>query len=102
VTTTQDALFAIESPAVLGSTLDPVKDLPRLASQQKRVEALMSDGEWRTLPAIVKELRRRHGITCGEAAISARLRDMRRGGWVIERQRTSPRSGLWSYRAVKA
>ncbi|MGA7887634.1 MAG: hypothetical protein WCA44_18010 [Acidobacteriaceae bacterium] len=99
---TTPPLFDLEA-AKHGSTLDPVQDLPRLQSQQKRVEALMADGQWRTLAKIVKEMQRRHGVFCGEAAISARLRDMRRGGWTIERQRVTPKSGLWMYRAaVKA
>jgi hypothetical protein len=62
----------------------------------------MADGFWRTLPNICTELRRRHpGSKHGEASISARLRDMRRRGWTVERERTRPGSGLYQYRAIK-
>jgi hypothetical protein len=89
-----------EIPAIFGKTFEPEHDGPRLTSQQKRVEALMGDGGWRTLPAIVAEMKKLYRVQCGEASVSARLRDMRRGGWVIERQRTAPNSGLWAYRAT--
>jgi hypothetical protein len=80
----------------------PAQDGQRLISQQAQVEAVMADGFWRTLPNICTELRRRHpGSKHGEASISARLRDMRRRGWTVERERTRPGSGLYQYRAVK-
>ena len=88
-------------PAIFGQSFEPEHDGPRLTSQQKRVESLMADGQFRTLPGIVKEIKRLHGVLCGEASISARLRDMRHTGWRIERSRTAPNSGLFAYRAVK-
>jgi hypothetical protein len=55
----------------------------------------MTDGRWWTL----SELAERCGGT--EAAISARIRDLRKakfGGGVVERERVS--GGLWRYRVV--
>ena len=92
-----------ETPQFFGETFSPAQDGPRLTSQQNQVEAVMADGFWRTLPNICSELRRRQpGSKHGEASISARLRDMRRRGWKVERERTRPGSGLFQYRAVKA
>ncbi len=90
------------APAIFGETFEPEHDGERLTSQQKRVDALMADGQWRTLPKIIADLRKLYpGTHYGEASISARLRDMRRVGWKIERTRTAPTSGLFLYRAVK-
>lgn len=91
-----------ETPQFFGETFDPHVDGPRLESQQARVESLMADGFWRTLAGISAELRRRHpGTKDTEASISARLRDMRRRGWTIHRERVHSMSGLYQYRAVK-
>jgi hypothetical protein len=90
------------APAIFGDTFEPEVDGERLTSQQKRVDALMADGQWRTLPKIIADLRKLYpGTHYGEASISARLRDMRRVGWKIERVRSNPTSGLYLYRAVK-
>jgi hypothetical protein len=91
-----------ETPQFFGETFSPAQDGERLTTQQAQVEAVMVDGFWRTLANICTELRRRHpGSKHGEASISARLRDMRRRGWKVERERTRPGSGLYQYRAVK-
>ena len=91
-----------ETPQLFAETSSPAQDSERLTSQQHQVEAVMADGYWRTLANICAELRRRHpGSKCGEASISARLRDMRRREWKVERERTRPGSGLYQYRAVK-
>jgi hypothetical protein len=91
-----------ETPQLFGEAISPAQDGERLTSQQTQVDAVMADGFWRTLPNICTELRRRHpGSKHGEASISARLRDMRRRGWKVERERTRPGSGLYQYRAVK-
>jgi hypothetical protein len=89
-------------PVVLGSTFEPKVDRERLSSQQRRVEELVSDGEPRTLYEIAVALRKLYPHThFPEASISARLRDMRRVGYIVERTRKSAKSGLWVYRAVK-
>lgn len=78
-----------------GKTFEPAKDRVRLTGQYARVFGLMKDGEWRTLANIA-------AVTlASEAAISARLRDMRKprfGGHTVLRQRVS--AGLWRYRVV--
>ncbi len=92
-----------ETPQLFGEAISPARDGQRLTSQQTQVEDVMADGFWRTLGNICAELRRRRpGSKHGEASISARLRDMRRRGWKVERERTCPGSGLYQYRAVKA
>jgi hypothetical protein len=62
----------------------------------------MADGQWHTLPQIAGELKRRFNTRAMETAISARVREMRRKGWVIECQRIRPGSNLYQYRAIKA
>lgn len=92
----------ITAPSILGKTFDKKVDAERLGSQQRRVEELMSDSEWRTLHDIAVALRKLYGSHFPEASISARLRDLRRAGYTVERERKGANSGLWRYRAVKA
>lgn len=92
-----------DTPQFFGETFSPAQDGARLSSQQNQVEALMADGYWWTLANIRAMLRHRHpGTQHGEASISARLRDMRRRGWNVERQRARAGGGLFLYRATKA
>ncbi len=74
------------------ATLAP-EDLPRLAGQLERVARFMSDEQWHTLPEL--------SAACGasEASVSARLRDLRKRGFVVERQRLT-RGGLFGYRVL--
>jgi hypothetical protein len=76
-----------------GTTYDPARDAARLGGQLQRVFDLMRDGEWRTLAEVARAV----GGT--EAAVSARLRDLRKprfGSHTVERQHVS--GGLWQYR----
>lgn len=79
-----------------GSTYEPMHDQKRLNTQMERVKALMLDGKWRTLGEI-------QNVAGGsEAAISARLRDLRKerfGGYDVERMRIE--GGLYAYRVRK-
>lgn len=76
-----------------GSTYDAGLDGERLNAQQRRVWRLMRDGRWRTLREISDETRD------PEASVSARLRDFRKLGWTVDRQRRGePGRGLWEYR----
>jgi hypothetical protein len=83
-----------------GKTYDPAFDVTRLGKQLGRVLMLMADGTWRTLAEIHTSI----GLGT-EAAISARLRDLRKdrfGGFVVERKRRGAvRAGLWEYRVLK-
>ena len=79
-----------------GSTYEPTQDRERLNTQLERVKSLMLDGKWRTLGEIQ--------LAAGgsEAAVSARLRDLRKGrfgGYDVERMRID--GGLYAYRVRK-
>jgi biotin operon repressor len=78
-----------------GETYEPEFDFDRLKGQLQRVFALMQDGKWRSLGHIAQ-------ATGGsEAAVSARLRDLRKdkfGGHEVERQRLD--GGLYLYRLI--
>lgn len=79
-----------------GETYDPALDRDRLGRQSLRVQSLMADGAWRTLAEI--------STLTGdpEASVSARLRDLRRAGWTVDRRRVGdPKAGLWQYRASR-
>jgi len=80
-----------------GITYDPKLDYQRLSGQLKRVFGVMCKGGWYTLGEIAA-----HTGDSSEAAISARLRDLRKpkfGGFIIERRRRGEaRKGLWEYR----
>jgi hypothetical protein len=79
---------------VLGATFDAALDAARLGAQQRKVYDLMQDGAWRTLYEIACK------TGAPEASASARLRDLRRAGLVVERRRMASMPGLWEYRVV--
>lgn len=75
-----------------GDSYEPERDHKRLAGQLGNVFKLMSDGAWRTLAEI--------STTVGgsEAAVSARLRDLRKsryGANIVNRRRIG--GGLYEY-----
>jgi hypothetical protein len=78
-----------------GATFAPARDEARLGRQLDRVLALMQDGAWRTLRQIAD-------ATGGsEAAVSARLRDLRKGKFGAYRvPRKNMGGGLWVYRVL--
>jgi len=80
-----------------GITYSPKLDYQRLSGQLKRVFGVVSKGGWYTLAEIASQTGDR-----SEAAVSARLRDLRKtkfGGFQIERRRRGDgKSGLWEYR----
>ncbi len=74
---------------------------PAGVSQRQRVLSVMSDGEWHTLGNIRESIAQRWPKSDSEAAISARLRDLRKteyGGHNVERRRIS--RSLYEYRIV--
>lgn len=82
----------LELAAPRGSTFVPALDRARLGRQLRAVLELMSDGSWRTLPEIAQH------VVGAQTALSARLRDLRRAGFRVERRRRgSSTSGLFEY-----
>jgi hypothetical protein len=89
----QRTLFDDLAPAFDGETFDHERDQARLSGQLARVLALMRDQHWRTLDEI------RAVVGGSEAAISARLRDLRKvkfGRYAVERRHVH--DGLFEYR----
>lgn len=84
-----------------GKTFVEEKDGQRLSTQLNATFAIMSDGNWRTLPEIAALLKDQTGKEATTQSISARLRDFRKekfGGHTVERRRIS--GGLFEYRLV--
>lgn len=83
---------ALQPDTFGGATFNPKRDKARLTGQLQRVHDLMLDGVWRSLSEIA--------ISVGgsEAGVSARLRDLRKAGQVIEKKNEG--QGLWLYRMV--
>lgn len=83
-----------------GITYSPKLDRQRLGAQLRRVLEVMEKGGWYTLAEIAA-----YTGDASQAAISARLRDLRKpkfGGFTIERRRRGePRKGLWEYQMKK-
>lgn len=78
-----------------GATFDAARDGARLSSQLAQVQALMLDGRWRSLNAIVA------AVGGNAAGISARLRDLRKpkfGHYDVQRRYLA--DGVWEYRMV--
>ena len=78
-----------------GITYNIKQDHARLKGQLSRVFQLMSDGQWRTLKEI-------HDVIGGsEAAISARLRDLRKEKYGLHTvERWGNGNGLFRYRVI--
>lgn len=79
-----------------GETFNPERDGQRLTTQLIRVRDLMGDGHWRTLRQIAD------AVNGSEAAVSARLRDLRKarfGGFLVARKHQG--GGLFLYRLSK-
>lgn len=82
-------------PKQMGATFDPALDTDRLTTLLKRVYGALEGGAWLTLGELY--------IKCGgsEAGISARIRQLRKLGFVVERRRRGgPRRGWHEYRLV--
>jgi hypothetical protein len=77
------------------ATFDAKLDGERLSRQAGNVAFAMRSGHWRTLREISKE------SGAPEASASARLRDLRKRGCIVDiRRRGDPRAGLWEYRVT--
>lgn len=89
------AVTSDRRPTADGDTYDPPVDQARLGKLQDRVRILMGDGEWRTLSEV------QHKVGGSEASCSARLRDLRKEGRIVERRRRGAAvRGLWEYRLM--
>ena len=83
---------ALQPETFGGATFNAKRDKARLTSQLQRVHHAMSLGGWWSLSDIAQ-------ATGGsEAGVSARLRDLRKSGQVIEKKNAG--QGLWLYRMV--
>lgn len=87
----QHAREVMGIPEPKGQTYDQQRDGERLAGQYQRVCEFMADGQWRSLAEIAA------AVAAPEASVSARLRDMRRGGYIVDRMHIV--NGLHKYRA---
>ena len=74
-------------------------DKKRLGRQLDRVRELVLDGRWWTFELIQRRLSQVYSGHFPEASISARLRDLRRLGYTVERK--SLGAGLFAYRVTK-
>lgn len=80
-----------------GETFEPVLDQERLSRQWERIYHVMCDHSWRTLSELCKE------TGDPEASASARLRDLRKMGYTVERRRRpgfDERRGIFEYRLL--
>ena len=82
-----------EPADIKGATFDQARDGRRLNAQCQRVYNLMCDGAWRSLSDIAA------WTDDPEASVSARLRDLRRHGFIVERRYVE--RGLWHYRLLE-
>lgn len=89
-------LFLWVPPVILGNrdgeTFDAKCDGKRLNKQAADVFSYMSHGQWRTLADITE------ATGHPEASVSARLRDLRKVGYTVERKYIA--CGQWQYRVV--
>jgi hypothetical protein len=85
-------LFSWQPPTPLGNSFNAERDGERLAAQAHRVFNVMRDGSWKSLAEIEA------ATGDPQASISARLRDLRRAGFRVERRYV--RDGLHRYRVL--
>lgn len=84
-----------------GATYDATKDCARLTGQLGRVYHCLQSGTWWTLAELSVQCARLRtdGHWDSDAALSARIRDLRKpkfGGHTVEAKRIA--GGLWVYR----
>lgn len=82
-----------EPADVKGETYSPERDGKRLNRQTLAVFNCIKDGEWWLLRGLSQH------TNSPEASVSARLRDLRRFGFTIQREHV--KDGLHRYRMVK-
>jgi hypothetical protein len=75
-----------------GTTYSHSFDYDRLNRQQRAVYDVVKDGAWRTLQTIAG------AAGAPEASASARLRDLRKLGLTVDRERDPVSPGLFWYR----
>ena len=82
-----------EPPKYFGDSFNQERDGKRLNAQCQRTFDCVRDGTWKSLKAI--------SAATGdpEASVSARLRDLRRHGFTVERKYVE--RGLWIYRVTR-
>lgn len=68
-----------EIEALGGRGILTLDDLVELSEAERRVELLMSDGEWHTATEIIRTSRQREGLR--------RMRTLRSRGFIVERRR---------------
>lgn len=88
----QPDLLSWTPPEPQGSTYEKARDGKRLTEQAKRVFQVMKFGEWKTLSQIS------HITHDPEASVSARIRDLRKAGYRVDRRHVD--KGLHEYRLV--
>jgi hypothetical protein len=88
----QADLLSWTPPEPQGETFDRERDGARLNAQSKRVFDAMKYGDWRTLANLA------HVTRDPEASVSARLRDLRKAGFTVERRYVQ--RGLHEYRLI--
>lgn len=92
-----------------GSTYAPRRDGARLTSQLERVAHVLINADWVAFAEIKGAVDRLAGVRAGEAggateaALSARLRDLRKERFAnVEIERRCEAGGLWRYRVAPA
>lgn len=94
------------APHFDGRTYAPARDHSRLSTQLERVAHVLINADWVTLAEIQRAVDRLAGVRAGqagatEAAISARLRDLRKTRFAdVTIERRSVAGGLWCYRVA--
>lgn len=89
------------SPSFGGVTYEPERDEVRLTGQLAAVFEIMKDGRERTLVDLATLASKLLGRRASEAAVSARIRDLRKaqfGGHTVEHRNCG--GGLWAYRLI--
>jgi hypothetical protein len=87
-----------------GSTYDSGKDAWRLGRQQAAVWTILANAGWVPLHVVTRRVTDLLGQQCSDAAISARIRDLRKlrnGLHIVDCQRVED-SGTFEYRLVES
>ena len=71
-----------------------LQEMEHPLTQRERIEEIMLDGGWHTIP----EIKAKVGAVM-ETTVSARIRDLRKRGMAVDRREIS--RGLWAYRVCK-
>ncbi len=97
----QSAPIVLPGALFAGSDYVPKRDEERLTKQIDCIRTFVSDGVWRGVGQLAKELRRAYPkVIFPENSVQAQLRNLRKLGYRVEKRNVAKRGLCFEYRVL--